>query len=257
VRIILKLIRSLQKGIDILFLLSGEHSSMTVEEIGSFIHMPIPSVYRFIATLRENGLVERDAETGKYSLGLKLLELEASIHRKLDLETISAPFLKELAQKSGETVQLTILNDKRGICVLVEESTSTLRMAPEKGRSLPLHAGASAQVIMAFLPEETQKRICKKPLERFTPETIVNSADLAKRLKIIRRQGFAETSGEVYIGSVGIAAPILDNHQKVIASIAVSGPEQRMVEKREIIRKEIVDVTNKISSILGHKRLAA
>lgn len=225
---------------------------MTVEEIARSIGMPIPTAYRFVTTLREKGLLEREARSGHYSLGLKLLELEGVIHSKMDLESVSIPLLKELAATSGETVQLTVINSDRGICTYVEESSSPLRMAPEKGGVLPLNAGASVQVILAFLPEEDQKRIFRRPLERFTDHTIINAEELERRLAKIRKQGYGMTFGEVYLGSVGIASPIFDRSDRVIASVAISGPIQRMTkERREVIRREVVRVAHRISRTLG------
>jgi len=245
-------VRSLQKGIDILFRFSLERPSMTVEEIAECIRMPVPTAYRFVKTLRERGLLEQNSRPGYYRLGLKLLELEGIIHRKMDLESVSIPLLKELAAKTGETVQLTVINADRGICIYVEESPSALRIAPEKGRALPLHAGASVQVILAFLPEDEQRRICEGPLQRFTPDTITDPRVLKKRLAIIRDQGYIITSEEVYIGSVGVAAPIFNRDRRVIASVALSGPIQRMNDKRrEATKMEVIRVAREISRILG------
>ena len=210
------------------------------------------TAYRFVNTLRERGLLERDTRSGHYTLGLKLLELEGLIHRKLDLESLSIPLLKKLAAKSGETVQLTVVNADRGICTFVEESPAALRLAPEKGRVLPLHAGASVQVILAFLREEDQKRICRGRLEPFTPQTITHPKELERRLTKIRKQGVAMTFGELYLGSVGIASPIFDRNHRAVASVAVSGPTQRMTaERREVIREEVVRVAKRISETLG------
>lgn len=227
---------------------------MTVEEIAQRIGIPIPTAYRFVRTLREKGLLEPGSRAGHYCLGLKLLELEGVIHRKMDLESVSIPLLKELAAKTGETIQLTVINADRGVCIYVEESPSALRIAPEKGRALPLHAGASVQAILAFLAEDDQERILEGPLERFTPGTITDPRVLKKRLATIRDQGYVITSEEVYIGSVGIAAPIFNRDNRVIASVAVSGPIQRMTEKkREGIKVEVIRAAREISQILGSR----
>ncbi len=248
------LIQSLQKGIDILFLFNRERTTLTVDEIARLADIPVPSAYRFVATLKDKGLLEKNDTTGRYSLGLRILELEASVHRKLNLESVSIPLLKKLAKTSNETVQLTIVNKKRGICIFVEESTSPLRIAPEKGRRLALHGGASVQVILAFLPEDDRKKIYKDGLEKFTDQTITDPVRLEERLGHIRRQGYAVTAGELYLGSIGIAAPVFDQNAKVIGSVAVSGPEQRMTaDKQKSIRKAVVQVTSEISKALGYR----
>ncbi len=247
----MSMVRSLERGIDILFLFSNEQPSLSVEEIAHSIGVPRGTAYRFVMTLRKKGLVERDSRSGYYRLGLKLLELQSTIQHRMDLEALSTPFLEELAKISGETVQLTVISSDRGICIYVEESQSTLRVAPERGRILPLHAGASVQAILAFLTQEERSRICSGPLEQFTPHTITDHEKLEKRLERIREQGYAITSEEVFIGGLGIAAPIFNRDHRVIASVSVSGPIQRMTGKKKFLAQEVVRVADSISRVLA------
>ncbi|MBW2145903.1 MAG: IclR family transcriptional regulator [Deltaproteobacteria bacterium] len=245
------MVRSLERGIDILFLFSNERPALSVQDIAHSIGVPRGTAYRFVMTLKKKGLLERDSRSGYYRLGLKLLELQGIIHRKMDLEALSMPFLEELAKTSGETVQLTVISSGRGICIYVEESHSTLRVAPERGRVLPLHAGASVQAILAFLPQEERSRICSGPLEHFTPYTITDPEKLAKRLEIIREHGYAVTSEEVFIGGLGIAAPIFNRDHRVIASVSISGPIPRMTEKKNVLAQEVLRVADSISRVLA------
>ncbi len=162
-------IQSLERGIHILFQFSKEHPFMTTEEIAQAVNLPKSSVYRFLSTLRKHGLLERDLLTGQYSLGLRLLELEEVVHSTIDFEAISKPFLVKLGEFSGETVQLNLLHGEHGICLYGVESPSAFRLAPEKGRVIPLYAGASGQSILAFMDGEVRKKICEGPLKQLTP----------------------------------------------------------------------------------------
>lgn len=244
---------SLLKGIDILFLFSKDSPTLTVRQIAQSAHLPLPTAYRFVNALQSNGLLQKDPHPGYYRLGLRLLELEGAIHRKLDVEVVARPFLKQLAEASGETVQLTLLSARQGICISIEESRSTLRVAPERGRILPLHAGASVQAILAFLPVEDQQAVLESPLKRFTPATITEPGKLMRRLAMIRKQGYALSKGEAYPGAMGIAAPIFSSERRVIASIAVSGPAGRMAERRQAITDQVVAAGTEISRTLGRR----
>jgi len=240
----------LTKGLDILFAFTRLHSSLTVKEIAQAVRVPLPTAYRFVKVLSEKGFLERDT-AGRYRLGLRLLELEGALHHRMDLETAAKPLVGELARISEETVQLTLLRGDQGICVFVEESPSTLRVAPERGRVVPLHAGASVQAMLAFLPREEQENILARPLKGFTPDTITDPGKLRRRLQAIRRNGYAVTRGELYPGAVGIAAPVFDREHRVVASIAVSGPAQRIGERQKLIAEHTVRVARKISRTLG------
>lgn len=248
----MKTVQSLERGIDILFSFSKERPSQTVEDIAQAIGMPRSSVYRFLLTLKREGLLEQDQQSGRYTLGLKLLELGEIVHSRLVLETIAIPYIKELARLSGETVQLIAIYDDRGMCIYAEESSSPLRVAPERGQTLPLYAGASEQVILAFLPEEKRERVLSGSLVPLTPRTVTDPDALRARLEEIRRQGYVITSGEAYLGSIGVAAPVFDRDRNAVASISVSGPTERMDrEKQEFLRRELLRITREVSRLLA------
>ena len=243
--------QSLVRGLTVLFLFSSDRPAWTVKDIARGIAVPLPTAYRLVKTLTERGLLERNRTTAEYRLGLKFLEFGAIVHRHLDLEPLARPLVKKLAATSGETAQFTLLRADRGVCVVVEESRSTLRVAPGTGRTLPLHAGASVQAILSFLPEAEQVRVLARPLERFTPRTLTDAHTLARRLRVIRRQGYAVSRAEVYPGALGIAAPVFDAASRVVGSLAISGPVGRMVPKRQALTESVVTLAREFSAGLG------
>ncbi len=244
----MKEVQSLERGINILFQFSRKRPAMTAEEIATAVELPKSSIYRFLRTFMKHGLLERDPLTGRYYLGLRLLELEEVVHSKIDIETVSKPFLTALGEFSGETVQLNILHGDCGICLYGVESPSAFRLAPEKGRVIPLYAGASGKSILAFMETEMRDRICEGPFEQFTPYTIGDPEELKSQLEQIRQQGYAITRQEVYIGSLGMAAPLFGKNKQVRGSVSLSGPIQRIDEERKIaIRDELLRIAGEIT----------
>lgn len=243
--------QSLIRGLNILSLFSSDRPAWTVKDMAQAIAVPLPTTYRLVKILATQGLLERNPATADYRLGLKFLEFGSVVHHHLDLETLARPLVKKLAAASGETAQFTLLRAGQGVCVVVEESRSTLRVAPETGRTLPLHAGASVQAILAFLPGPEQRRVCGPRLDRFTPRTLTDAATLGQRLRTIRRQGYAVSRAEVYPGALGIAAPVFDAASRVIGSLAISGPVARMVPKRQALTASVVALAREFSEGLG------
>ena len=174
------------------------------------------------------------------------------MHGRLQLEAVAAPLIKELARSFGETVELTIPYDGHGMCTYAEESAYPLRLAPGRGQMLPLHIGASGQVLLAWMPEEVRERLLSGPLEPMTPNTICDPRALRERLELIRRQGYMITHGEAYLGSTGIAAPVFGRDGGVMASISVSGPAERMgPEKQEQIVRDLTKAVAEVSRLMG------
>lgn len=247
-------IASLEKGIDLLFLFV-DSSTLGVREIAERLHVPVSTSYRFVRTFRQKGLLEQDPVTRKYQLGLRLLALEAPILRHLDVRRVGLPHMEALAQHCHETVQLTLRRGFQGVCIEVVESPEPLRVAPARGQSLPLHSGALAKAILAFLPKaELDRYLASGPLRRFTPDTLTDPAHLSEDLARIRKRGYAVSRQEVYVGAAGVAAPVFDSTGQVIASLGVSGPLHRLTAaKIAAIVPEVLRHAEKMSAELGRR----
>lgn len=242
-------VASLLKGIDLLFLFSEAEPVLGVQEIASRLRLPKSTTYRFVSTLRQAGLLVQDSESRKYRLGARLLSLQPAVIRPVDLRTLTLPFLRDLMQRSGETAHLT---ERRGFTVVITEvveSPSILRMAPKRGQSFPLHAGALSRAILAFLPpREIDQILQARRLKRFTPSTPITAVALKRTLQEVRREGYALSLQEVTAGSCGISSPILGPGGWAIGSLGISGPMQRLTEQKrqvliEPIRKAAAEVT--------------
>ena len=91
-----------------------------------------------------------------------------------------------------------------------------------------MHTGAASKVIMAYLPESEQERIIEEGLAKITRKTVTDPKKLRKTLRQIRKNGYCVSAGESVAGTRGIAAPILDEHGKLLAGLSIIGPAQRI-----------------------------
>ncbi|MCX5907326.1 MAG: IclR family transcriptional regulator [Deltaproteobacteria bacterium] len=248
-----KTIQSLEKGLDLLFLFTEEKSSLSIDEISSRSGLPRSTCYRFLNTFKQKRLMEVDGPSGKYRLSVRLLKLQSAIHRSLSIAQISLPYLQKLSAISGETAQLVLLDRNEGVCVERVDSTATLRVMPDKGNTIHLHSGASGKVIMAHLsPEERERVIREKGLKKVTANTITDPAVLNRDLEEIRKRGYAQSDQEIYPGVKAVAAPIFDFQGKVIASVGVAGPRERLPRKKvTLLIPHIKEAARNISIRLG------
>jgi len=244
-----KTIQSLAKGIDILFSFTEETPLLTIEEISRNVSIPKSTCYRFLNTLKLKGMIDFDSSSGKYRIGARVLKLESIAYRSLDVARVALPFLKKLCDVSEETCQLIILSNEEGICVEKVDSPHALRVMPDKGMAIGLHSGASGKVIMAHLNREEQDRIIKrKGLARFTDRTITDPVLLRQRLQEIKKRSYAISEGEIYVGVKALATPIFDHRQRVIGSVCVAGPKERLnQEKINTLIAPVMDAAKGIS----------
>jgi len=152
----------------------------------------------------------------------------------IDIRFLARPVLQQLVMETGETALLTGLNEgrDRSVCLERVESTQPLRLSVQPGRQLPLHAGASQTVILAYMPDEEIARLLEEPLERLCSGTITNPATLRAKLDEIRARGYAQSIEETNQGAFGIAVPILDSGMSIIAGVGLAGPSARLSQRR-------------------------
>ncbi len=150
------------------------------------------SVSRLLATLVDAGLVEHVAETGRYRLGLRLVELGNAVLARLDLREVARPHLRALAEETGETVTLSAPGDPDAITVDFVLSASSVQSVARVGRPSLAHATATGKVALAFGEVE----LPPGRLTAFTERTIDDRGALAREVERVREQGWAKAVGE-------------------------------------------------------------
>jgi DNA-binding IclR family transcriptional regulator len=198
------------------------------------------------------GVIERNNETGKYRLGLKLYELGNSVSLKKIMVDRARKYLEDLHWYLNETVHFATL--KNGEVVYLDKiiADRNFVIISEVGKRLPAHCTGLGKAMLAFLPESDVKRIIKeKGLKKFTKNTITNKKDLFEELKKIRECGYAIDNEEIEDGLRCIAAPIFNGDGEVIAAVSISGPSSRINETTyEEYSKHVIKTARLISEEL-------
>jgi DNA-binding IclR family transcriptional regulator len=160
--------------------------------------------------------------------------------------------MRQLSKLGGETVILSVLSNGVAVCLERVESEKGIVFSMERGAHLPLHSGASAKILLAFLPDDEIRSFLKRNnLERYTDNTITAPEELWKNLMEIRRTGCAYSDQEVDVGARAVSAPIFNHENRMIAGLCVAGPVQRLDDKKiKELKKLVVEYAEKISAEL-------
>lgn len=220
------LIRSVDRAVAILDVLAvgGWKSGAEVaRELG--VHRS--TALRLLATLERHRLVERDQRTAKYRLGGRLVQLASAVRGEADLRLTARPVCEALARTVGETVTLDVLDGDEIVPVEQASGSTSVVSVNWLGTRSPAHCAASGKVILAFGPEAVRSRFLAGPLERRTPRTIVDRAQLESQLEAALSAGYARTTEELEVGLSAIAAPVRAPGGDVVAALDVSGPAHR------------------------------
>jgi DNA-binding IclR family transcriptional regulator len=206
------------------------------------------TVSRLLATLAAGGLVEHAAETGRYRLGLRLLELGNVVLARLDLREIARPHLEVLVAATGETATLSAPGEHAAITVDFVQSPSVVQSVARLGRPSIGHATATGKVLLAFGPAG----VPRGRLASFTPRTIVERKSLGLELERVREDGWARAVGERENDLNAVAAPVHDGRAGLVGIMGVQGPAARFDERamREAV-EPLLACASAVSGALG------
>ncbi len=243
----------LEKAISLLSRFDGNRPEWGVTELSNELRINKSTVSKIISTFENHGLLTKNSETRKYRLGLRLFELGSLVASQLDLQKEALACMEELSRLVGETIHLVVMNDFDIIYINKVESPGSLRIGTRVGGRLPAHCTGVGKILLAALsPEERKIFFKKRPLKKFTPNTITDPKILQQALDEASVQGYALDNEEFSGGLMCVAAPIKNYSEKIIGAISISGSIHRLREKNlENLIAQTKNTAQKISQRLG------
>lgn len=244
---------SVANSIRLLTSFSGEEDELGITALASRLRLAKSTVHRLAATLTGAGFLEQNSDTGKYRLGIALFELGALVRRRMDVANQGRPKLRELLEKTGETVQLGIIDHLSVLFVYEMESPHAIRMAAAVGGRAPLHCTAVGKVLLAYQPEDFVNRVVEAGLTAFTPKTVTRREALHAMLAEVRAREHAIDDEESESGLRAVAAPVRNQNGSVVAAVGIAAPVQRMNKKvMQTCVPTVVAAANAVSARLGY-----
>ncbi|MCG8479241.1 MAG: IclR family transcriptional regulator [Spirochaetales bacterium] len=218
-------LRTLENALNVLECFTRERASIGLREIARELGTNHTAVYRIVSTFERRGYLRKAPETGKYELGLKLLEHGFTLQSRFNVTDLIQPEMKSLSEQTGESVVLTWLDGREGVYIAIVESNRQVRFAQELGVRSPLYIGASHKTILAFLaPEVAEEIVATVPSS--APRKI-DAVALRAELGLIRERGWCYSCGEHLEDVAALAVPIFDHRNEIVASLAIACPKFR------------------------------
>jgi IclR family KDG regulon transcriptional repressor len=216
-------VRSVERAMDIL-LCFVDVKELSLTEISIKVALHKSTVHRLLASLEGKGFILRDNATEKYRLGFRLWELSANLIQSDDMGVVLLPEMERLRDQVGETVSLYVRDGNERVRVQAVQSNQAIRRVAPVGARMPLYVGASSKVLLAFAEEAVQERVLLAAgLEREAFLLMLNET---------RRLGYATSIEEREPGAAALSAPIFSRAGKLAASLAVSGPANRLTQEK-------------------------
>jgi DNA-binding IclR family transcriptional regulator len=223
---------STRRALEILDCFSAATPALTLSEIARKLGQPVSSTHRQLGELTRWGALERD-ERGRYQIGLHLWEVGSLAPRSTELRHAALPFLEDLYEVTHENVQVAVLDGNDVVYVERIFSHRATPIVARPGGRMPAHATGVGRVLLAHAEPDVVNEVLAGPLERFTPHTVVDPAELRRELAKIRRDGYAISDRQVEMVSTSVAAPILGpGGFGAVAAISIIVPSRDAAVRR-------------------------
>jgi DNA-binding IclR family transcriptional regulator len=226
---------------------SRSHSGIRLTDLVKYSRLERPTVHRILQGLIAEGLVRQDAGSRLYFLGPLVFELGLAAAPQFDLRDICRPTLQRIAEKTEDTVFLSVRSGYESVCIDRKEGTFPIKtFTLDVGSRRPLGAGASGLALLMPLPDDSVNEIVRANAVRYVPyHKNLTVPSLLKALKRSRELGYAWNDSHIVAGAATLGLPIQNRYGHPFAAITIGAIVSRMTESRRsqlvsILRAEIV-----------------
>lgn len=194
------------------------------------VNSPYPkaTLYRFLQTLTNQGMLTFDEDRGTYAMGVRLVRLAHAAWAQSSLAPIARPWIDTLSAEVGETIHLAQLDQAQVLYVDKRNAARPVEMFSQAGKVGPAYCTGVGKAMLAFLPAHPlESALERQSFHRFTQNTLASRESLLAELEVIRTRGYAFDAEEHEPGIICIAVPILTRAGKVIGALSVTSTTAR------------------------------
>lgn len=231
------MVNSVEKAFRVLSAFGRQHQTLNLSQVASETGMDVSAAQRFTHTLAKLGYLRKDAQTKRFELTAKTLDLGYHFVRSSRLLDRAMPYLMHLSKETGETVNLTVREHTEIIFVSRFLNRHVLNTDVIIGTRMPAYCTAPGIAMLSRLPEdEAMAIIDASDLKAYTPSTSWQRAALREKLRQSAAQGYATAFEEVYLGDASIAAAIVDHNGLPEAAINIATSTSRYSHEEVVSR---------------------
>jgi IclR family pca regulon transcriptional regulator len=219
-------LEALARGLRIIQAFSRDRRQLTLSDIARLVDLPRASVRRTLHTLVHLGFAETDGRL--FRLTPRILTLASAYLAANAVSDILQPALERLAAEVDEACSAAVLDGDDVIMIAHAAPNRVLNLAAQIGFRLPAISSSLGRVLLAALdPGELENRLAHIALQKLTPMTIVDRAQLRLTIRKVREDGYSLVDQEAELGFRSISVPLRRLDGRVIASLNIGAHSRR------------------------------
>lgn len=219
-------------------------------EVAAATGLSRSTAHRFLLALAQTGLLEQDASAGQFHLGLELCTLGAVAANRYELRDVARPVMQRLADRTGDTVYLSLRDGHEAVCVERVEGGFPIRtLTLEVGDRRPLGVGAGSLALLAFQSDDLVATGIAANADRLGRFSRLDAAGLSALVARTRGDGYAFNDQQVIPGMSALGVPLLDAKGVAVAALSIAAISDRLAGER---REQLLAWLRDDAAALGH-----
>lgn len=224
-------VRSIDRALDLLEILARDGGGCRLVDLAERAGLSPSTTHRLLTTLEQRRFVQFDRDSTAWHVGAQSFSVGINFLRHQACVAYALPFMRQLRDRVGETVNLGIRNGDEVMFLTRVENRDVLDLIARPGGRSPLHCSGMGKAFLAATPDaELRDILRRRGMPARTAKTIDRPLRLQAALGDVRRLGFAFDDEENGAGLRCIASLIYDEAGRPAAAISVSGPTGRLVD---------------------------
>lgn len=248
-------IQVIERMMSLLDALASHGTPINLKQLALETRLHPSTAHRILNVMVRNRVVDR-VEPGTYRLGMRLLELGTLVRSRISIRQEALPYMQQLHQQLGETVNLSVRHDDEVIYVeRTSSDTQMMRVVQIIGARAPLHITAVGKIFLAADgPAKCLEYARRTGLPKFTDNTHTDQAALLKEIERARQLGYAFDNEEAEKGVSCVGAGIYNDDGQLIAGLSVSAPSERF---NQAWAPQVKQMAERIARAIGYQAGAA
>lgn len=246
------IIRSAQKSLRVLKYIMSSPGEVSTNELVDEFGYNRSTLHHMLKTMKREGFITQNQSSKNYNIGSEVFYGWMKDRDLREYLLRLRPIIEEIVDYCGETANIFIRENDKGICLFGEEPEKVLKAHLIMGKKVPLFCTAVGKAMLAFMPREKVERILKiTDLKKYNKNMVIDKEKLFNKLEEIKNKGYAleKEEYEDYINALGI--PLINQYRDPVAAISIVGPVMRFTdEKIKECLPFILEKTKEMSSML-------
>lgn len=225
-------VKSLKKALDILECFSHEQPELGITQISQMLQLGKSNVHNIVSTFEACGYLMQDEQTGKYRLGLKIMQLSHLISTSMSFQSLIHQCILDLVKEIDEIIYFGVIDGNNIMYMDAGFPDKAFQVRWVQGMTAPLVCTSIGKAILAYQKESFIDEVLSEPLVKYTEHTITDKERLKEQLKLIRERGYSLDAMEHEYGVMCVGVPIFDHRQNLIGAVSATGPSLRFSEDK-------------------------